>query len=50
MDKARAEFSTEFFRNATVQNATQDAVRAAVDGQMGRNRYWNEDNNLLTAD
>lgn len=52
IDKARAEFSTEFFRNQTVQNATQDAVRAAVDGQMGRNRYWNEDrqSDLLTAD
>lgn len=40
MDKGVQEFQREFFRNQTVQQATADLARSAVQSEVNRNRYW----------
>ncbi|XP_030566231.1 secretory carrier-associated membrane protein 1 [Drosophila novamexicana] len=39
MDKAKAEFTTEFLRNQHVQEATSSAVSSAVNSQFNNSRY-----------
>ncbi|XP_023177661.1 secretory carrier-associated membrane protein 1 [Drosophila hydei] len=39
MDKARAEFTTEFLRNQHVQEAASSAVSSAVNSQFNNSRY-----------
>lgn len=39
MDKAKAEFTTEFLRNQHVQEAASSAVSSAVNSQFNNSRY-----------
>lgn len=39
MDKGVQEFQREFFRNQTVQQASADLARSAMQTELGRNRY-----------
>lgn len=39
MAKAQQEFQSEFWRNQTVQNATNDAIGQAVNNTFNRQRY-----------